>query len=223
MTTLPIKKSNILGLWLFWNTFKKYSHIFDGYLAKKFHKIHYLSTKYISINYIKINKITISIIVYALFVNSILGIYLYYKILSPVSLSQSSSMKSFYDPLLGKPNSTFQKTILGIKTKELIITLSNNNLTPVLSNMFKNKQTGFTVPGSIIMINNDNISVFEYGNSQLAKSEAEAYASQYNKYPERNSVGLTHIYIKDTIIILYSGSKDNIIQYLNATAGKSLT
>jgi len=222
MSTLPIRKSNSAGLLLYWDFFKKNSHIFDNFCAKKFTKMLYLLEKYISFHYTSINKITKKIVICTLIINSILGIYLYFKILSPVSLSLSSSMKSFYNPLLGKPNPEFQNTILGVKTKEFILALSKENFTPVVLNTFKNKQTEFTVPGNIIMLNDDNIAVFEYGSSQLAKSEAEAYANQYNNL-QGNTVSLIHLYIKDTIIILYSGSKDSIIQYLNASAGVSLT
>ena len=63
---------------------------------------------------------------------------------------------------------------LGLQTKDLIVLLTKQKFEPVVLSTIKKPE--FTVSGNIILIDNDNIAVFEYDNIDIAKAEV---ASRY--------------------------------------------
>jgi hypothetical protein len=170
----------------------------------------------------RIKRITIRIVICIIIFYSILFLHIYEKFFSPISLIESASIKLFYAPLLGKVY--YKESIqagLGLQTKDLMILLTKQKFVPVVFSTIKKSE--FTVSGNIILIDNDNIAVFEYDNIDTAKAEVTLYVNKYGKnvkpYTWKES---THIFTKDNLIIFYLGSKEKITNFLTEFAGKSL-
>jgi hypothetical protein len=170
----------------------------------------------------RIKLIATRVIICIVIVDIILFLFIYKKFFSPLSIVESASISSFYAPLLGKVGYSAQlQADIGTQTKEFMIILENEKFLPkVVSIIIKPE---FTVSGNIITINNDNISVFEYENIDIAKAEAISYVNKYDKSTKPYIwKEFTYIYTKDNLIIFYLGSREEIINSLIKFAGKSL-
>ena len=79
----------------------------------------------------------------------------------------------------------------------------------------------FAVPATRLIVNGNDVQVFEFGSTSLAESEAAKVA------PSGSPIGTSQIswiapprfYRKDRLIVLYVGSQTDIIQALMAVLG----
>ncbi len=78
------------------------------------------------------------------------------------------------------------------------------------------KRENLSVSGRMIVMNGDNLEVFEYPDSNTAEKEAlqmsQKYQSTQNSLEWKESI---HLYLKDNLLIFYMGKNDSIISALN--------
>jgi plastocyanin len=85
-------------------------------------------------------------------------------------------------------------------------------------------QPFFSVEGSAITVNGENVQVFEYSDDTTAKAEAETIA------PDGSSIGTSivswvappHFYQKDRIIVLYVGTNQGVLNFLEQALGAQI-
>jgi hypothetical protein len=78
------------------------------------------------------------------------------------------------------------------------------------------KRENLSISGRMIVMDNDNLAIFEYPNSDLAQKEAfqlsKKYESTQNSPEWKENMRL---YLKSNLLIFYMGRKNSIISYLN--------
>ncbi len=110
---------------------------------------------------------------------------------------------------------------LGSGASAFVATLEQEGFTALSWRKITNPE--FSVPGAIITLGSDTISVFEYDSEQKASQEASALAVNYNKNIAQNTwAEQTHLYTKGNLIIYYFGMKQSVTTALNTFAGDSL-
>ncbi|MDQ3075998.1 MAG: hypothetical protein M3Q34_02625 [bacterium] len=148
------------------------------------------------------------------------------KLLTPQTQAESSSANLYYLSHLEEKGSILPAPKeLGIQTNNLLTILGKEAFAPTLGSTIENEK--LSVPGNMIILDDNgiknNISVFEYADVSTAQKEANDYANLYNANPEKYLwKSSTYVYSKDTLVILYLGTNENIIGSLNLFAGDSL-
>lgn len=119
------------------------------------------------------------------------------------------------------PYSTFNhsKIAVGPATQKLIVNITALGLEPVaLKSINRNF---FTVPGTLVTLKGDNITIFEYPDNATAVVELSALQqSEIVKY--RSWKRLVHIYISENVIVFYAGARPDIISSLENILGQAV-
>ena len=144
------------------------------------------------------------------------------RIYAPISPAERTAMYSFWGqsasagtvPLVETPPK-------GSETANLYSYLQAQNLNPLIVSVANRPE--FSVQGRLIKVDNDSIFVFEYPNSNQARSEASAAAAKYS--PKENPGFWDNdvsVYTQDNLAIFYLGNNQNIKSSLSNLAGPSL-
>jgi hypothetical protein len=110
---------------------------------------------------------------------------------------------------------------LGPETEYFLQQLKNSSSTPMA--VAKIKRHPFTVYGTLVTLNGDNIQVFEYPEHDTAMTEAslltQEYISSSRSIAWKNNM---HVYVNDKLVVFYMGNKDFIMNPLRQNAGLSM-
>jgi hypothetical protein len=124
-------------------------------------------------------------------------------------------------PLMAATNGNEALTVVGTSTELLIQKLGADGFAPVISRIVTRPQ--FIVPCRLVILNGDNIQVFEYPDQATASGDASALASKYTSssrslaWKER-----MHIFVDGSLVTFYMGSDAAIIGALDKDAGLAL-
>lgn len=100
-------------------------------------------------------------------------------------------------------------------TEQFMNELESVGQKPVL--IQKIKRLPFSAEGVLIGLNNDNVQIFEYPDHETAQKEGVAFAQKYTRETSPKNLwrSVTHIYIRNKMIIFYMGKDANILSALN--------
>ena len=84
-------------------------------------------------------------------------------------------------------------------------------------------KSGLSQPGTMLAVAGDTVSVFEYPDSASAQNEATTLAKKYSDNAFLDTwYGQAHVYIKDSAVIFYLGSRSTILTVLASYAGSPI-
>jgi len=107
----------------------------------------------------------------------------------------------------------------GSPTGQFISELKGAGFEPLVLGQ-KIKRQPFSVNGQMVVLNGDNVQVFEYSNHDTALREATQLAQRYatnNIWKDK-----VHLYVKDTLIVFYLGTQKDILGALNKTGAEEI-
>jgi len=111
---------------------------------------------------------------------------------------------------------------LGLATEQFVNELKGVGLKPILDQ--KIQRMPFSVKGSLISLNRDNIQVFEYSDHGTASKEGAIFSQKYTKDSTKNKWNnIIHLYVRDKIVIFYMGKDINILKILSKNEELNLT
>ena len=110
---------------------------------------------------------------------------------------------------------------VGPATEDFVRQLAIGTSTPKI--VQKIRRGAFTVTGVMVTLNNDNIQVFEYKDSNLAMNDVHNFfdriAVSKRSLAWKNNM---HVYLKDKLVVLYLGQNTTMIDLLNQNVGLTL-
>jgi hypothetical protein len=156
-------------------------------------------------------------IIYGFVVGAVLLVRFVVLMSLPTSADEKTSIQSAYTPLLASTN--YQNMKVGLGTQGLLDRLKSDGFDPVTVGTMK--RPPLSIDGTLVSFSGDTIGVFEYGDSGTAKTEAQAIITQNNNGNGNQNAwkDRIHIYTKDSLVIYYMGTKENIINALDKFTG----
>lgn len=108
---------------------------------------------------------------------------------------------------------------LGPGTKSFMKEFENQGLVPV--SIGGVSRSPLTVLGNTIIINGNNIQIFEYPNSEMAAREALLLSQKYESTAESAEWKQNmHVKVKNNLVIFYMGSDSSIVRLLEQNSGQ---
>jgi hypothetical protein len=81
----------------------------------------------------------------------------------------------------------------------------------------------FSVKGTMVLTEHDNVQMFEYSNARAAASDVEAFKKSYDQIKSTNIwKSSIHLYQKDNVIVFYMGTREKVISPLTAKMGTAV-
>ncbi len=157
-----------------------------------------------------IEKLCKRVIVSVTAVNIVFGAYLMHKLSLPNVILPTANAEG-----ITKPTHTTQ---IGHATDQLIQNLKSTGLNPVVQQDVKSRY--FSVEGKLVTLEDDNLQVFEYGDSVTASKEAETLKQRYEDSSRtKRAKEKYHLYTNENVAIFYIGNNTKIIDSLNQAPG----
>ena len=97
---------------------------------------------------------------------------------------------------------------------QLMDKLQASGANPFLVGGAKTRRPPFSVPGILMTLRGDNIQIFEYPNQATSAGEAASFV---------NSRSQAHLYVEGSLLVLYTGNRDEIISVLTGALGAPRT
>ena len=137
---------------------------------------------------------------------SIISMGIFIKLLVPSAMAATTDDTSTHGILSGSA------------TQSLIRELTSNGFTAAAVDKVTRRQ--FTVGGTIVTLNGDNIQVFEYPSHEMAVIEASNLQEEYRISSQTSGwKNRMHLYVYDTLIIYYVGNSSTVINALDQNTG----
>lgn len=173
-------------------------------------------------NYAKMRRNVIKISSALLIVDVVFSFIFIRNLSTPIRAEESTSLVSLFSPLISTSASGGPVSVaVGTDTALLMTALGKEGFTPLALEKINNEK--FSVPGTMITLGTDNISVFEYGDQEMALGQASLLAKKDNDSLTKNAWSeQAHIYTKGTLIIYYLGTQSLVAQTLTHLEGESL-
>ncbi len=121
-------------------------------------------------------------------------------------------------------NPTIQTVSLGSSLNAFTNQLKSSNLSSVVLASTDVNQDSLSIPGKMVLVDGDNIEVFEYADSETALKEASIMSQKFEASPRTPEwKSKIHLYVNKNLLIFYMGEKDSIISALNQGTTKEVS
>ena len=100
------------------------------------------------------------------------------------------------------------------KVLQLLNKLQTSGADPFLVGGAKTRRPPFSVPGILMTLRGDNVQVFEYTNQAAAAGEIASFVNSRNQ---------ARLYVDGSLVVLYTGNRDEIISVLTGALGAPRT
>lgn len=111
---------------------------------------------------------------------------------------------------------------VGPATSNFMQLLTDNNFVPVVFK--KITRHPFTGDGRMVILNRDNIQIFEYIDHHMAVKDALLFAEKYSTGSQKLVWKKNmHVYVNDNLVIFYMGTEKTILESLEQNAVAFLT
>ncbi len=107
---------------------------------------------------------------------------------------------------------------VGPATTKFLDGLKTDHLSPIV--LKKVNRRPMTGDGRLVLLNNDNLQIFEYADHKSATDDASVFLKKYNSNTKKNQIRKKdmHIYTAGELVIFYLGTEKTILTILDEKA-----
>ncbi len=156
-------------------------------------------------------KVLMRIVIGVVILDLILGMFILIRIYMPVSTFENTAFAAF-----AEPGAT--ATPVGNETQSLIHNLHAQGLSAGI--VGETTRQDINTPATLLSVEGDTILAFEYGEVSDAAEGARLLTERYVS-PKRTGVwqDRAHVYVRDSLVLYYIGTNENIISALETYTG----